>query len=75
MTAESYAFVNGPVMVAEFTGVQIATDELGGAAHLDRHSRRAQPRRRRPAERPRPSVIDLLGYLPSSADEEPGRWP
>ncbi len=38
MTAASYAFVNGPVMVAEFTGVQISTDELGGAAHLARYT-------------------------------------
>jgi len=32
MTEASYAFVNGPVMVAEFTGVHVTTDELGGAA-------------------------------------------
>jgi acetyl-CoA carboxylase carboxyltransferase component len=73
MTAESYAFVNGPVMVAEYTGVQITTDELGGAAHLasntgvpsvivaDRAAAVA-------------TAVELLAYLPSSADEEPGHW-
>jgi acetyl-CoA carboxylase carboxyltransferase component len=73
MTAESYAFVNGPGMVAEFTGVQISTDELGGAAHLDRHT--GVPSLvvadRQAAEA---AVVELLGYLPPSADEEPGRW-
>jgi acetyl-CoA carboxylase carboxyltransferase component len=32
MTRDSYAFVTGPAMVAEFTGIEITTDELGGAA-------------------------------------------
>jgi acetyl-CoA carboxylase carboxyltransferase component len=74
MTADSYAFVNGPVMVSEFTGVQISTDELGGAAQLARNTGV-------------PSVVvadrqaalamvgELLAYLPSSADDEPHRWP
>ena len=73
MTAGSYAFVNGPVMVSEFTGVQISTDELGGAAQLARNTGV-------------PSVVvadrqaaiamvgELLAYLPSSADDEPDRW-
>ena len=73
LTAESYAFVNGPTMVAEYTGVQITTDELGGALHLDRHT--GVPSLvvadRQAAET---AVLDLLGYLPSSADEEPGVW-
>ena len=73
MTQASYAFVNGPVMVAEFTGVQIATEELGGADNLDRQA--GVPSLvvadRQAAEA---TVIELLGYLPSSCDEEPGRW-
>jgi acetyl-CoA carboxylase carboxyltransferase component len=42
MTEASYAFVSGPTMVAEFTGVVVDHDELGGAAtharyvHLNR---------------------------------------
>ena len=73
MTAESYAFVNGPVMVADFTGVQISTDELGGAAPLERQAGVASLV---VADRPTAEAIalDLLGYLPSSADTEPGRW-
>ena len=31
-TEDAYAFVSGPMMVAEFTGVEIDADELGGAA-------------------------------------------
>ena len=62
MTEASYAFVNGPVMVAEFTGVRVATDELGGAGELARHTgvpslvvadtRGRGRRRRRPARLP-----------------------
>ncbi len=32
MTNDAYAFVSGPTMVAEFTGINVSTDELGGAA-------------------------------------------
>ena len=38
MTASSYGFVNGPVMVEEFTGVRVTTAELGGAGELARHT-------------------------------------
>lgn len=31
MTSNAYAFVTGPTMVAEFTGVVISNDELGGS--------------------------------------------
>jgi acetyl-CoA carboxylase carboxyltransferase component len=74
MTEASYAFVNGPAMVAEFTGVRMTTAELGGAANLARHTGV-------------PSVVvadldtavetigALLAYLPDTADEEPPRWP
>ncbi|MEQ8716945.1 MAG: carboxyl transferase domain-containing protein [Acidimicrobiales bacterium] len=37
MTEASYAFVSGPLMVEQFTGVPIGTDELGGpGVHADR---------------------------------------
>ena len=74
MTAASYAFVNGPVMVADFTGVHISADELGGAGELARHtgvpsvvvaSRGAAV----------DAVAELLAYLPDNVDEEPVRWP
>jgi acetyl-CoA carboxylase carboxyltransferase component len=73
MTAASYAFVNGPVMVSEFTGVEISTVELGGPVHLARHtgvpSLVVEDR-----EAAFDTVVDLLAYLPSSADGEPDRW-
>ena len=74
MTESSYAFVNGPTMVAEFTGVQIPADELGGASNLARHTgvpSLVVADRDAAAN----AVLDLLAYLPSSSDEEPARWP
>jgi acetyl-CoA carboxylase carboxyltransferase component len=70
MTAGSYAFVNGPVMVEQFTGVSISVDELGGAARLDRTtgvpSAVVADRDQALA-----MVDELLSYLPDSADQEP----
>ncbi len=68
MTSEAYAFVSGPTMVAEFTGIQITNDELGGAeihakqsgvAHLvvaDREAAFAE-------------VEHVLSFLPDNVDE------
>ena len=33
MTADSYAFVSGPTMVAEFTGIAISNEDLGALMH------------------------------------------
>lgn len=74
MTEASYAFVNGPVMVAEFTGVQVSSTELGGAASLARHTgvpSLVVPDREAATE----AIASLLAYLPSSTDEDPPRWP
>jgi acetyl-CoA carboxylase carboxyltransferase component len=70
MTADSYAFVNGPVMVEEFTGVQMTTDELGGAGEL---ARRTGVPSLVVATRDAAvdAVHDLLAYLPSSVDDDP----
>ena len=38
MTGQSYAYVSGPTMVAEFTGVAVDNDELGGATAHARFS-------------------------------------
>ena len=38
MTADSYAFVSGPTMVAEFTGIAMSTEELGGT---DAHAKQS----------------------------------
>jgi acetyl-CoA carboxylase carboxyltransferase component len=73
-TEAAYAFVSGPVMVAEFTGVEIDADELGGAASHARVSGVASlvaPDEEAAWE----MVGELLGYLPSHNDDEPPRWP
>lgn len=36
MTRRSYAFVNGPVMVEQFTGIEISKDDLGSAETMER---------------------------------------
>ena len=60
MTAGAYAFVSGPRMVRDFTGVAVETDELGGAGvHASAH--RARVRRRRDADAALDAVGDLLG--------------
>ncbi len=72
MTRASYAFVSGPTMVAEFTGVVIDNEELGGAVVHARHSGAATlvVADRTEAEA---AVRDLLAYLPAHNDEEPPR--
>jgi acetyl-CoA carboxylase carboxyltransferase component len=73
MTESSYAFVNGPVMVEEFTGVHVTTDELGSAAILAQHAgvpSLVVPHREAAAV----AAGELLAYLPSSVDHEPPRW-
>ncbi|MBA3604415.1 MAG: methylmalonyl-CoA carboxyltransferase [Actinomycetota bacterium] len=73
MTEASYAFVNGPVMVEEFTGVRVGAGELGGSSQLARH---AGVPSLVVADRDLAvqAVEDLLAYLPSSVDHEPPRW-
>jgi acetyl-CoA carboxylase carboxyltransferase component len=73
MTEPSYAFVNGPVVVEEFTGVRVTTDELGSAATLARNTgvpSLVVPNR----EAALTAIADLLAYLPSSVDDDPPRW-
>ncbi|MEJ5255175.1 MAG: carboxyl transferase domain-containing protein [Acidimicrobiales bacterium] len=72
MTEDAYAFVSGPRMVREFTGVPITNDALGGAATHARSSGVASlvvPDRAAALE----AIEDLLWYLPSSTDELPAR--
>jgi acetyl-CoA carboxylase carboxyltransferase component len=72
MTETSYAFVNGPTMVEQFTGVAISVEELGGAAHHARHTGVATavvPDRSAAVE----MVGDLLAYLPDHVDAEAPR--
>jgi acetyl-CoA carboxylase carboxyltransferase component len=74
MTESSSAFVNGPVMVEQFTGISIDVEELGGAGNHARHS--GVPclvvSDRAEAD---DAVVELLAYVPSSVDVEPPRWP
>jgi acetyl-CoA carboxylase carboxyltransferase component len=74
MTDEAYAFVSGPTMVAEFTGVQIDNDELGGASSHARYTGAATL-----VAADLPAAIDLAGqllaYFPQQNDEEPPLWP
>ena len=38
MTETSYAFVNGPVMVRQITGIDVSKDELGSASAMEKHA-------------------------------------
>src|SRR5262249_10170770 len=74
MTEDAYAFVSGPTMVAEFTGVVLDADELGGASAHARFSGAASivvPDRDAATD----AMAALLAYLPSHNDEEPPMWP
>ena len=73
MTEASYAFVSGPTMVAEFTGVYLDNVELGGS---DIHARQSGlPAMVVPdIDTARAEVSRLLAYLPDHCDDEPPRW-
>jgi acetyl-CoA carboxylase carboxyltransferase component len=74
MTEDAYAFVSGPTMVAEFTGVMVDNDELGGAVSHARFTGAASlvvP----DADAATDAVARLLAYLPPNVDQEPPRWP
>jgi acetyl-CoA carboxylase carboxyltransferase component len=74
MTADSYAFVTGPSMVAEFTGVVIDNEELGGAASHARYTG-ATSLVAADLASALELVAQLLVYLPQHNDEEPRPWP
>jgi len=67
MTSAAVAFVSGPSMVAEFTGVRVGLEALGGVAAHARSSGLCALE----AEDPLGAVVELLGFLPRHADEEP----
>jgi acetyl-CoA carboxylase carboxyltransferase component len=74
MTVDSYAFVTGPTMVAEFTGVSIGNAELGGAVSHARYTG-ATSLVATDLDAAIEAVAQLLAYLPQHNDEEPRRWP
>ena len=73
MTARSYAFVSGPTMVEEFTGVRIDNDELGGASSHARYTGAASL-----VADDLDAGVDLVGrllaHLPAHNGDEPPRW-
>ncbi|MEI6402299.1 MAG: carboxyl transferase domain-containing protein, partial [Actinomycetota bacterium] len=74
MTESSYAFVSGPTMVAEFTGVLVDHDELGGAVTHARYTGAASMVAADLAAAEE-MVAGLLAYLPANNDDEPPLWP
>ena len=73
-TEQAYAFVNGPVMVRQFTGIEISKQDLGSPASLEKNAGLTTTI---VADRAAGAdlVADLLAYLPNHVDEEPPRWP
>jgi acetyl-CoA carboxylase carboxyltransferase component len=73
MTEASSAFVNGPNMVEEFTGISLDASELGGAAAQARFTGVATAAVGDLATAVE-MVEEILAYLPANVDEEPPRW-
>lgn len=69
MSRQAVAFVSGPGMVAQFTGVRVSLDALGGA---DVHSRLTGLAAREAADAgdALEEIAGLLAFLPANADEE-----
>ena len=69
-TERAYAFVNGPVMVRQFTGIDVTKEELGAPTALDRNAglTASVVTDRAEAEQ---FVSALLEYLPDHLDAEP----
>jgi acetyl-CoA carboxylase carboxyltransferase component len=68
MTNDSYAFVSGPTMVAEFTGISMSNEELGGT---EAHAKQSGVASLVVADYQ--SAIDaleqLLAFIPNNVDE------
>lgn len=74
MTHEAYAFVSGPRMVEEFTGVPIGTTELGGSGSHARNTGVASLVVA-DGEAARAAVAALFDFLPRHNDELPPTIP
>ncbi|HEY6426470.1 MAG TPA: carboxyl transferase domain-containing protein, partial [Acidimicrobiales bacterium] len=70
MSSEAVAYVSGPQMVAEFTGIQIGLRELGGTATHARSSGLCAVETD-DVDDVDGAVGELLEYLPSNTDELP----
>ena len=73
-TEGSYAFVNGPVMVRQFTGIDVSKEELGSPSSLERNAG-VPVAVVGDLAAACDMVEDLLAYLPDHADEPPPPWP
>jgi acetyl-CoA carboxylase carboxyltransferase component len=71
MNSDAVAYVSGPQMVAEFTGIDIGLRELGGAAAHARSSGLCAIE----SEDLEVTVAELLDFLPSHTDEMSPLWP
>jgi acetyl-CoA carboxylase carboxyltransferase component len=74
MTDEAFAFVSGPTMVEEFTGVRMDAMRLGGA---DTHGQASGVATLQAADEDEAMALAarVLAYLPAHADEPPPSWP
>jgi acetyl-CoA carboxylase carboxyltransferase component len=72
MTGDAFAFVSGPAMVLEFTGIRIGVHQLGGPAIHARTSGLCAIEATS-AEQALEYVAHLLSLLPAHADELPPR--
>jgi acetyl-CoA carboxylase carboxyltransferase component len=71
MTSDALAFVSGPQMVAEFTGIEVSLGDLGGTvAHATASGLCAVE-----SDDVDGAVAELLEYLPSNTDEVPPQAP
>ena len=74
MTSDAFAFVSGPAMVEEFTGVRIGIHQLGGTAMHARSSGLCAIEAG--SEEDALAHVDhLLGLLPAHPTSWPRRWP
>ncbi len=70
MTPEAFAFVSGPDMVLEFTGIRLERSELGGTVvHATSSGLCALPAS--DAEHAMALLADVVSYLPAHTDEAP----
>lgn len=72
MTSDAFAFVSGPAMVEDFTGIRIGIHQLGGTAMHTRSSGLCAIEAAN-EEDAMAHVDHVLGFLPSHGDELPPR--
>jgi acetyl-CoA carboxylase carboxyltransferase component len=68
MTSDSYAFVSGPTMVAQMTGIEVSNEELGGT---DIHARESGVASLVASDTQHAHALldEVLRYLPNHVDE------